>query len=115
MSEPMLTRGQLLNLKKEPPDEYPEWIWEKLCTMALSSIAMREALEAEGWKLVPIEPTMEMIEAGRPRPPNWDKTPFSKRLREGCDAMRRRDWAEMLSAAPEYPISLRAMLSEVKE
>lgn len=44
MSEPMLTRGQLLNLMKEAPDEYPQWIWEKLVTMALASIAMREAL-----------------------------------------------------------------------
>ena len=45
MSEAMLTREQLLHLMKEAPDEYPEWIWEKLVTMALASIAMREALK----------------------------------------------------------------------
>lgn len=68
-----------------------------LCTLALQAEAMQPR---EGWMLVPVEPTQEMIEAGRPRPPKWDATPTSRKCREVADKLRRNDWKEMLSAVP---------------
>lgn len=55
---------------------------------------------AEGWQLVPKEPTQEMLDACGPKPKHWDATPSSRRVRESADRMSREDYKTMLAAAP---------------
>lgn len=62
--------------------------------------APRVAGVPEGWQLVPKEPTQAMLDAVGPKPQFWDKNAVSKQLREDMDDLRRREYREMLSAAP---------------
>lgn len=57
--------------------------------------------ELDEWQLVPKEPTQEMLDACGPKPPRWDATDTSRRLREACDKSRAEDYRTMLSAAPQ--------------
>lgn len=82
-------------------------------TVADDQVAAEEATRAEaiaawntraapsppdGWKLVPIEPTAEMIEAGHAE---YERAMLGNR--NDVSAAFRRRWAAMLAASPEPP------------
>lgn len=45
------------------------------------------------------EPTETMLDACGPKPPRWDATELSRRVREEATKMRMEDWKAMIDAA----------------
>ncbi len=54
-----------------------------------------------GWKLVPIEPTKEMMKAGYEAKDIWDKQ-HCDNMREYHYSFSKPRWDAMLNSAPEY-------------
>ena len=63
---------------------------------AANAVSRPQATEPAGWKLVPVEPTQEMLDA-------VVTTLDDHLLGPDAEKQYREDWAAMLAAAPEAP------------
>lgn len=82
---------------------------------------VEQSLIPKGWKLVPIEPTEEMIQAWNSskaedfKIPNHIQSDFTKEeWEEWVKQNAREDWSRMISASPTPPVDINPTLSITK-